>query len=246
MQQVLEEALARLLGHPAAAIGVVGASRTDAGVHARGQAVHLELPPGLGGFPARGLVHGTNHFLPEDVRVLAAEAVAAGFHARKHAVGKEYCYRFCRAEVLSPLDALFAVRVDPRLDLAALAEATALLPGEHDFTAFALAGGSHRTPVRRIFAARWETAGTELRLRLFGNGFLRGMVRSLAGTLLEVAQGRRRPADFALLLTGRPRREAGPTAPAHGLVLERVFYPAEWGGSGIPALGSPPAGDVVS
>jgi tRNA pseudouridine38-40 synthase len=222
VQQVLEEALTDLLGRP---VTVVGASRTDAGVHARGQAVHLELPAP---FPESGLVHGTNHHLPADVRVLAARRMRHGFHARKHARAKEYRYRLRREAVLSPLDAPFAVAVDPKIDLAAMARATADLVGRHDFSAFALAGGGHRSPFRRILAAGWEEAGVELVVRVIGDGFLRGMVRSLVGTLIEVGLGRRSEDDFRALLAGRPRAEAGPTAPAHGLCLERVTYPAAW------------------
>ena len=222
VQQVVEEALARMLGY---AVRVVGASRTDAGVHARGQAAHLELPRP---FADRGLVHGTNHHLPEDVRVLAAAAMPAGFHARKHAWGKEYVYRLSRAPVLSPLDSPFMAQVHEPIDLERMVRAAEALPGRHDFSAFALAGGAHGQPFRRIFAARWEESGEELRFRVVGNGFLRGMVRALVGTLVEVGGGKRSPESFAALLAGRPRPEAGPTAPAHGLVLQRVFYPPAW------------------
>jgi tRNA pseudouridine38-40 synthase len=222
VQQAVEEALERLLGNP---VRVVGASRTDAGVHARGQVAHLELPEP---FPASGLVHGTNHHLPEDVRVLAASVVPAGFHARKHAWGKEYLYRLSRAPVVSPLDSHFVARAPGSLDAEQLSRAAELLPGRHDFSAFALAGGSHGQPVRRIFSAQWEEKGEELCFRVAGEGFLRGMVRALVGTMVEVGAGKRSPESFAELLTGRPRAAAGPTAPAHGLVLERVFYPPEW------------------
>lgn len=229
VQEVLEEALGHLLGDP---VRVVGASRTDAGVHARGQAAHLELPEP---FPERGLVHGTNHHLPDDVRVLAAHAMPAGFHARRHALGKEYLYRLSRAPVLSPLDAPFVVRVPAGIDLGELRRATALLPGRHDFSAFAAAGGSHRQPFRRIFSAVWEEAGDELRFRVVGDGFLRGMVRALVGTLVEAGTGQRPPEGFAALLGGAPRSAAGPTAPAHGLVLARVFYPEPFRIEGDPA-----------
>jgi tRNA pseudouridine38-40 synthase len=228
VQQVLEEALARLAGFP---VRVVGASRTDAGVHARGQAAHLELPAP---FSERGLVHGTNHHLPEDVRVVAAHRMPSGFHARKHAAGKEYCYRLSRAPVLSPLDALFVVQGPEDLDLARMARATGFLPGRHDFSAFASAGGSHGQPFRRIFCAGWEESGGELRFRVVGDGFLRGMVRALVGTLVEVGTGKRTPEELRRLLAGAPRSAAGPTAPAHGLVLERVFYPEPFRVEGDP------------
>lgn len=201
---------------------MTGASRTDAGVHARGQVAHLDPPREL---PASALVHGVNHHLPEDIRVLAARPAADDFHAIKSALGKEYRYRLSRAAVLSPLDAPFVVQVPARIDLGLMKVAAALLPGRHDFSAFALAGGSHKEPLRRIFAASWTEAGEELRFAIVGDGFLRGMVRALLGTLIEVGLGRRAPGEISELIAGRPRSAAGPSAPAKGLVLESVFYP---------------------
>lgn len=219
VQEVVEEAVSKLVGDP---VRVTGASRTDAGVHARGQVAHLDLPRP---FPHRALVHGVNRHLPGDVRVMAAGLVDEGFHARKSAVSKEYSYRLSRAEVLSPLDAPFAVQVPAGIDPARMESAASLLPGRHDFSAFALAGGSHGQPFRRIFAAGWTEQGAELRFTITGEGFLRGMVRALVGTLIEVGLGRREPDELGDLLSGRPRSAAGPTAPAHGLTLETVSYP---------------------
>lgn len=218
VQQVLEEALADLLGQ---AVTLHGASRTDAGVHARGQAAHVELPRS---FPIRGLVHGTNRRLPEDVRILAARSVPQGFHARKSARGKEYTYRLIRAPVVSPLDSWHAVPAPRNLDLGPLREATALLRGRHDVSAFALAGGAHTQPFRRIFDAVWMSFQHHLTFVIQGEGFLRGMVRTLVGTLLEVGRGKRTVEDFQRLLQGAPRSAAGPTAPAHGLELSRVWF----------------------
>jgi tRNA pseudouridine38-40 synthase len=228
VQQVVEEGLARLLGRP---VTVTGASRTDAGVHARGQEAHFELDRP---FPERGLVFGTNAHLPEDVRVMAARAMPDGFHARKHAWGKEYAYRLSRATVVSPLDSPFLAPAPAGIEVVALREAAARLPGRHDFSAFALAGGSHGQPFRTIVSADWEERGEELTFRVVGEGFLRGMVRSLVGTLLEVGEGKRSPADFGGLLAGKARSEAGPTAPARGLTLERVYYADPWRAEGDP------------
>ena len=223
VQEVVETALADLLGEP---VTLAGASRTDAGVHAKGQVAHLDLPRE---FALSGLVHGTNHRLPADIRVLAAEKVPADFHARFSAVGKEYRYRLSLAPVVSPFDAPYCVQLERRVDLGALRNATDLLRGRQDFTAFALAHGAHRDPHRTIAEAEWLEREDELVFRVVGNGFLRGMVRGLVGTLLEVGAGRRSVASMGELLQGRPRSAAGPTAPAQGLILERVLY----GGDGV-------------
>ena len=222
VQQRVEEALCDLLEAP---VAIHGASRTDAGVHARGQVAHLNLDAE---FPIGGLQHGVNQRLPEDIRVMAACRMPDGFHARKLALSKEYRYRLVRSRVLSPIDALFAVRSPHDLDLETLFEATGLLVGRHDFTAFALSGGGHRQPWRTIHRADWKVDGPLLELQIEGDGFLRGMVRSIVGTLLEVGRGGLGIGQFDALLTGRPRAEAGPTAPAHGLTLQRVNYPDRW------------------
>jgi tRNA pseudouridine38-40 synthase len=222
VQQVVEEALSDLLGEE---VTIGGAGRTDAGVHARAQIAHLRSARE---FPLRGLVHGCNPRLPEDIRILAADRMPEGFDARRCAAAKEYRYRLVRTAVLSPLDAQFSTRVVPEIDLAAMRRAARELVGRHDFTAFALAGGSHRDPRRRILEVEWRERGELLILRLVGDGFLRGMVRSIVGTLIEVGQSKRQASEIGYLLSGRPRGEAGPTAPPQGLSMHEVFYPAEW------------------
>lgn len=229
VQQRVEEALTALgLDRPR----VVAAGRTDAGVHARAQAAHLDVSekPSL-----RSLIHGTNHHLPDDIRVIAVARMGVGFDARRSARSKLYVYRMVPTRVLSPLDALDAIAVRRDLDLDAMRRAVAALPGRHDFTAFALSGGAHNDPRRRIFRAELARAGDpgdgaakRLELRLEGEGFLRGMVRAIAGTLLEVGAGSRDEESFAGLLAGAPRSAAGPTAPAAGLTLEWVDYGPSW------------------
>ena len=218
VQERLEVALSDLLGE---SVAVVGASRTDAGVHARAQVAHVDLTRP---FSSRGLVFGTNHRLPRAIRVLAAGLAPEGFHARFSATAKEYAYRIHPGRFAPPDLAPFVLAVPDRLDLDRLRAATLRLPGKHDFSCFALAGGSHSSPIRTLFRAAWEGETSGLTLRLTGDGFLRGMVRGLVGTLLEVAFGRRTPASFAALLAGGERGAAGPTAPAHALALERIDY----------------------
>lgn len=224
VQAALEAALERLAGTP---VATVAAGRTDAGVHADGQVVHLDLARPL---PAEALIFGVNRFLPETVRVLAASAALSGFHARWSATAKRYRYRLSRARVTPPRHLPFVWPLGRPLDLEAMRAATEALVGRHDFSAFALAGGAHRQSERRLFAAAWHEAGDEVALTVVGDGFLRGMVRGLAGTLVEIGLGRRAPETMAELLRGAPRRAAGPTAPAQGLSLIEVYYPAALGG----------------
>lgn len=227
VQQAVEEALAAVLGRPLGPrVTVHGAGRTDAGVHARGQVAHLTLHPvdTPSSEVCRRLVFGTNRHLPAAIRVLDAAQTADTFHARKSAAFKVYTYRLVAAPVIDPLRAPFVVPAPAGLDLEAMRAATALIPGRHDFSAFAKSGGSHGQPMRTIREADWTANGDELRFRIAGDGFLRGMVRALAGTLLEVGRGRRALDSFAALLGGGPRSAAGPNAPARGLCLESVHY----------------------
>lgn len=219
VQEALENALSAQTGER---IIVTAAGRTDAGVHAAGQVVHFDLRRPV---PASALVHGTNRLLPDDIRVLRAEPVAPSFHARFDAVAKSYRYRLYRGRFVPPSDAPFAAPVRDDIDFDRLRTATLHLPGRHDFRAFALAGGAHKTTERTIFSAGWRDASPILELTIVGDGFLRGMVRSLVGTLLEVGFGKRKSGELVRLLTGADRSAAGPTAPAQGLSLERIDYP---------------------
>jgi tRNA pseudouridine38-40 synthase len=223
VQQVVEEAVEAVVGEP---VSLVAAGRTDAGVHARAQEAHLRL---AGGDHAAALVAGVNHYLPADVRVLAARRVCPGFHARAWAIAKEYHYSLRRVPVLSPFEAATTVRISHDVDVALLREAAGLLVGRHDFAAFARSGGSHRSSLRRIFVAEVLERGDDLCFRVIGDGFLRGMVRALVGTLLEVSRGRRDLAQVARLLKGGRREDAGPSAPARGLAMVRVYYPEDRG-----------------
>lgn len=226
VQEVVEEAIGRLAGKK---VHVVGASRTDAGVHALGQVVHSDLSSELG---ARALVHGSNQYLPDDVRILRAMQAAPGFHARRDAVAKEYWYRLSFAEVMTPLESPFTVAAPRDLNVELLAAAASLVEGRHDFTAFAKSKGAHTHPFRLVHRARFEVEGTRLTFKIVGDGFLRGMVRGLVGTLLEIGADKRSLKNFRELLKGRPRSEAGPNAKARGLVLREIFYadnrPLSW------------------
>ena len=224
VQGLLEDALAPIAGGP---VVVAGAGRTDAGVHALAQVASVTIPRQV---TARAVVQSANMYLPPAVRLTAADEVDPAFHARFTAVAKRYRYRLWNSRVLNPFERSYAWHVPwPPLDLAAMNDAAARLIGTHDFAAFKGAGTDVDTSVRTIFAsAVTETCepdgGRLLTYEVRGDGFLRHMVRSIAGTLVEVGRGRRPIHSIDELLTVRDRAAVGRTAPAHGLFLVAVEY----------------------
>lgn len=221
IQEQIEAALARILGTP---VRLHSSGRTDAGVHARGMVAHFSTESQI---PLRAFCQGVNRFLPDDIAVRAASEVPPGFHARFSAIGKWYRYSLYRGEIRSPLVGRRAWHLHKSLDLAAMRLAATELVGRHDFAAFRSSGCDAKTTSREIFAIAIIEEGELLHLDIRGSGFLRNMVRILAGTLVEIGRGERPVADITRLLRAGDRTRAGVTAPACGLCLMEVFYPEE-------------------
>jgi len=219
IQGVVEEAVARLTGER---LALIGSGRTDAGVHALAQTANFRTKSAI---PLRAFHKGLNSMLPRDIAVLEAIEAPPEFHARKSARAKTYEYRILNRPNRSPLARHYAWWIAPYLDLTVMARAAAVLPGEHDFTAFRASGSDNINPVRRVLAATWrEAPGGWLTFTITATGFLRGMVRSLVGTMAEVGRGKAPPTILAELLESHARHLAGPTAPPQGLYLVEVFY----------------------
>ena len=195
------------------------AGRTDTGVHATGQAASVAVE---GGPPPVRAAEALNAVLPDDVAVVAAEEVAPEFHARFSARSRRYRYRVLARRAPSPLEARHALWWPRPVDVAALEAAATLLAGQHDFRAFTPTVTRHGTFRREVLESRWEQNGDRLDFTVAADGFLRHMVRTLVGTMLE--SGSEAPDRIAGLLQSRPRSEAGLTAPPWGLYLEQVEY----------------------
>jgi tRNA pseudouridine38-40 synthase len=238
VQGLLEQAFGILEGAP---VPVVGAGRTDAGVHATGQVASLQLQSAL---PAADLLRALNAHLPDDVRVLAVEDAADGFHARFQARSKTYEYRIMNGPLVSPFARRYVWHVPVALDPGRMQEAARLIEGRHDFACFQSTGGSARTSVRRVFRSDISTGdgaappaaataivpepavpgGRLIVYRVTGDGFLRHMVRAIVGTLVEIGRGAADAELMRTLLAAGTRAGAGPTAPASGLCLTTVSY----------------------
>lgn len=222
IQGLLEDALAAFEGGP---VTVHGAGRTDAGVHALAQVASVSL---TAAHDVAAIQRGLNVALPPSVRVLHIAEMSGAFHARFDAVSKVYEYRIVNAAFVSPFLFRYAWHVPWRLDLEAMRDAAAVLVGSHDFEAFQGTGANVASTRRTIHRIEWEEGEGAIRplvMRMEGDGFLRHMVRNIAGTVAEIGAGRWPVSQMAQILASRDRRQAGRAAPACGLFLIGVRYP---------------------
>ncbi len=219
VQEVLQDAIQAVTGVRS---GVIGCSRTDAGVHADMFCCTFDTDSSLRGDK---LCSALNYHLPHDVAVYAAEEVAEDFHPRYHATGKRYVYRIWNGRQRHPFYERYALHRNQPLDVDRLNRAAAAFVGCHDFAAFCGAGSDVQgTTCRTIRTCTVERQGDLVLFTVEGDGFLYNMVRIMVGTLLEIAGGRMAADCIPSILEGRDRAAAGPTAPAQGLCLMHVFY----------------------
>lgn len=233
IEQRLSEALYALLGRKTE---LIGASRTDAGVHALGNVAVFDTESRI---PADKFAIALNHWLPVDIRILHSEEVPSGFHPRFCESSKTYEYSILAAKIPIPMKTRYSCHVYQPLDVGSMRLAAKEIEGTHDFSAFCSAGSQVKDKVRTVSGIRireqsledlWgvvlpgEPGGRELKIRVSGNGFLYNMVRIIAGTLLEAGMGRRTAESVREALETGERSMAGPTAPAHGLTLLEIKY----------------------
>lgn len=218
IESELNRCLSALFGED---ISVIGASRTDAGVHALGNIAVFDTHARM---PAEKVAYALNQYLPEEIRIQRSEEVAADWHPRYCESRKTYEYRIYRGEFPVPTKRLYSFFTYRNLNVELMREAAEYLVGEHDFKSFCHVGAQTESTVRTIYELNVEEQGNELVIRVCGNGFLYNMVRIIAGTLMEVGEGRRKSEDIKHILDKRDRAEAGPTAPAHGLTLIKYEF----------------------
>lgn len=218
VEEVVNRALSRLTGEE---ITVVGASRTDAGVHARGNVAVFDTDTRI---PAERIAYAVNALLPEDVVVVRSEEVPAGWHPRKCVSVKTYEYRILNKEFPDPVRRRDTYFVSFSLDIERMRRAAEYLKGEHDFKSFCSAQTAVETTVRTIYDLDIKKEGEIITIRVRGNGFLYNMVRIIAGTLAGVGRGYFEPEDMERMLEAKDRTQAGVTAPPQGLTLVGIEY----------------------
>lgn len=224
IQAQLEKAVSRLNKSP---VRVYGAGRTDSGVHALGQTANFKLDVPI---PIENIPLAINSELPSDIICKKAKRVSDNFHARYDAVGKKYCYRFSNNRFCSVFNQRFVYNIYSKMNISAMEKIINQIEGCHDFKAFQSSGSDTKNTVRiikSISLKKMKRIGinnhNEYRLLIEGNGFLYNMVRIIAGTLIEIGLNKRK-ADLKSVLESKERRQAGFTAPAHGLTLLEVYY----------------------
>ena len=200
---------------------MVGASRTDAGVHALRQVASLSTTASI---DARALRRALNAVLPAAIRVLDSREAPAGFDARRSARGKRYAYLIDGGVCADPFLRRYAWHLPWQLDRSAMSRALGFVRGKHDFSAFCAAAGRGRSPICTVRSARLVSRKTRVVILVSADSFLHHMVRNLVGSLVEIGRGVQRPEWMAQVLDGRDRTRAGPTAPPQGLALARVMY----------------------
>jgi len=223
IQSELEQAIGRLCGQSSR---VVAASRTDTGVHAKGQVVGFWAESTL---DTMTLVRGLNHYLPGDIAVKAAYRASDDFSVRRDALSREYRYHILNSNTRSPFSRRFALFVPKMLDIEAMNEACQLIQGEHDFASFASSLDDSRSTLRNVYEAGVEKKGNFVVFRIVANSFLPHQVRSTAGLLIRLGLGKIGVADFRDIMEARSVGSASPVSPACGLCLTRVNYPKPLG-----------------
>jgi len=218
IQGIIEEALAKVLQKK---ISLIGAGRTDAGVHARGQVANFKTKSNL---PLKNLKAALNSLLPEDIVVKHAVHVSNDFHARYDARSKLYRYTILNAPLSSPLLRKYVYFFSYPLDIKAMKRAAKFLAGRHDFSSFRGAGTARENYIRKVKRLKVSTEKELICLDMEADGFLYNMVRIIAGTLLDVGRGKITASEVRKILEAKDRRQAGPTLPARGLCLLKVKY----------------------
>ncbi|MDF7627465.1 tRNA pseudouridine(38-40) synthase TruA [Lactobacillaceae bacterium L1_55_11] len=223
VQGELNKAVNQMAKNPDPAIKVVGASRTDTGVHAYGQVIHFDLPFDI---PAEGVRKGLNTMLPRDILLKQVDQVADDFHARFSSHAKRYFYRVSTQDYVDPFKRHYTGHFHWPLDVERLMAALPDLIGEHDFATFAASGNETATTVRTITRADLavKPAENELVFTFEGNAFLYNQIRIMVGVLLEIGTGRRPVDDIPRLIAAKDREQARYTAPASGLYLDEIAY----------------------
>jgi tRNA pseudouridine38-40 synthase len=217
IQEAVTEALGQVVRHQ---VNLVGSSRTDAFVHAKGQVAHFDTDQAQ--IPMEGLRRATNARLPEDILIRRIEAVDESFDAIASTISKRYQYLVWNTEDRPLFFADLAFHRWQKLDREAMGEAARLLVGEHDFASFAKPGHGRENTVRTVHECQVSWRGPMMVIGVEGSGFLWNMVRIMAGTLIEVGIGRYKPGEVAAMLAARDRRAAGSTAPPQGLYLQWI------------------------